>query len=74
MKNLMDQYIDFTNKKLRKYIKMIFRTKYDEDIVKEYLKTYTNARYYNVNGNTTRVFYRKIIEYIIILWLAEENI
>lgn len=61
MKNLMDQYIDFTNKKLRKYIKMIFRTKYDEDIVKEYLKTYTNARYYNVNGNTTRVFYRKII-------------
>lgn len=61
MKNLMDQYIDFTTKKLKKYIKMIFRTQYDEDIVKEYMKTYTNARYYNVNASETRMFYRKII-------------
>ena len=60
MKNLMDQYIDFTTKKLKKYIKMIFRTQYDEEIVKEYIKTYTNSRYYNVNASNTRVFYRKI--------------
>ena len=62
MKNLMDQYIDFTAKKLKKYIKMIFRTQYDETIVREYIKTYMNARYYNVNGQgtTTKVFYRKI--------------
>ena len=61
MKNLMDQYIEFTVRKLKKYIKMIFRTQYDEDIVKEYMKTYINARYYNVNANETRMFYRKII-------------
>lgn len=62
MRNLMDQYIEFTIKKIKKYIKMIFRTQYDEEIVKEYIKTYTNMRYYNVDTQetATKVFYRKI--------------
>ena len=63
MKNLMNQYIEFSIKKIRKYIKMIFRTQYDDDIVKGYLKTYLNARYYNIDaqGVSARVFYRRII-------------
>ena len=62
MKNLMDQYIEFSIKKIRKYIKMIFRTQYDDEIVRGYLKTYLNSRYYNVNAQgNTKVFYRKII-------------
>ena len=48
MRNLMDTYLNFTEKKIKKYIKTIFAKYYDEDIVSEYLKTYINARYYNV--------------------------
>lgn len=62
MKNLMDEYIEFTSKKIKKYIKMILRSKYDENIVQEYLKTYINSRYYNINEESSRPFYLKITD------------
>lgn len=62
MKNLMDEYIDFTSKKIKKYIKIILRTKYDEEIVQEFLKTYINSRYYNINEENSRAFYLKITD------------
>lgn len=62
MKNLMDEYIDFTSKKIKKYIKMILRSKYNEDIVQEFLKTYVNSRYYNINEESSRPFYLKITD------------
>ena len=62
MKNLMDEYIDFTSKKIRKYMKIILRTKYDEEVVQEFLKTYINSRYYNINDDNARAFYLKITD------------
>lgn len=64
MKNLMDEYIEFTTKKIKKYIKMIFVKKYNEEIVQEYLKTYINSRYYNINdeASPSRAFYLKITD------------
>lgn len=62
MKNLMDEYIDFTAKKIKKYIRMMLRTKYDENIVQEFLKTYINSRYYNINEESSRPFYLKITD------------
>ena len=64
MKNLMDTYLNFTEKKIKKYIRMIFNKQYDEEIVSEYLKTYVNARYYNiVNTNKpARAFYLRILQ------------
>ncbi len=64
MKNLMDQYIKFTVKKIRNYMKTILNKYYDEEIVNEYIKTYINARYYNINhaSKTTKAFYLKIID------------
>lgn len=62
MKNLMDEYIDFTSKKIKKYIKMILRNKYNEDITQEFLKTYINSRYYNINEDSSRAFYLKITD------------
>lgn len=62
MKNLMDEYIDFTSKKIKKYIKMILRTKYNEDITQDFLKTYVNSRYYNINEDSSRPFYLKITD------------
>ena len=64
MRNVMDEYIDFTSKKIKKYMKLIFRTQYDEQIVQEFLKTYINSRYYNINEdeNSSRPFYLKITD------------
>ena len=41
---------------------MILRSKYDEDIVQEFLKTYINSRYYNINDENSRAFYLKITD------------
>ena len=62
MKNLMDEYIDFTSKKIKKYIKIILRSKYDDEVVQEFLKTYINSRYYNINEESSRAFYLKITD------------
>ena len=63
MKNLMDMYLSFTEKKVRKYMKLIYGEIYDEQIVNEYLKTYINARYYNIQNSekTSRAFYLRIL-------------
>ena len=62
MKNLMDEYVDFTSKKIKKYVKLVLRTRYNDDIVQEFLKTYINSRYYNINDDTSRAFYLKITD------------
>ena len=62
MRNLMDEYIDFTSKKIKKYVRMILRSKYDEKIVQEFLKTYINSRYYNIIEESSRPFYLKITD------------
>ena len=64
MRNLMEEYLRFTIKKIKKYMRTILATYYDEEIVKEYIKTYVNARYYNINHSekNTRAFYLKIMD------------
>jgi len=64
MKNLMDMYLNYTEKKIKKYIRMIYSQYYNEDIVNEYLKTYVNARYYNIRNTDkpARAFYLRIID------------
>ena len=37
MNNLMDTYLNFTERKMKKYLKIIFNTNYDENIVNEFL-------------------------------------
>ena len=64
MKNIMDTYLNFTEKKIKKYMKKIFASFYDEEIVSEYLRTYINARYYNIcnKEKPARAFYLRIID------------
>ena len=63
MKNLMDVYIEFTKKKIKKYMKMIFGKQYNEIVVEEYLRTYVNARYYNAMqvDKPAKAFYLRIV-------------
>ena len=64
MKNIMDTNLNFTEKKIKKYMKMIFVGYYDEKIVSEYLRTYINARYYNIRNTEkpARAFYSRILD------------
>ena len=64
MNNLMDTYLNFTEKKIRKYMKIIFNTEYDEELINEYLRTYINARYYNIRNTDkpARAFYLRILD------------
>lgn len=64
MKNLMDTYLNFTEKKIKKYMRMIFGKYNNEEIVNDYLKTYINARYYNIRNTDkpARAFYLRIID------------
>ena len=63
MNNLMDEYIEFTKKNLRKYMKLIFEKYYDNIIIEEYIKTYINARYYNIIHSevVSRAFFKRIL-------------
>ena len=64
MKNLMDMYLNFTEKRIKKYMRIIYSQYYNEEIVGEYLKTYVNARYYNIRNTEkpARAFYLRIID------------
>lgn len=64
MKNLMDMYLNFTEKRIKKYMRMIYSVYYNEQFVSEYLKTYINARYYNIRNTEkpARAFYLRIID------------
>ena len=64
MKNLMDTYLNFTEKTIKRYMRMLYGPNYNEEIVNEYLKTYINARYYNIQNNEkpARAFYLRIID------------
>ena len=64
MKNLMDMYLNFTEKRIKKYLRLAYSQYYNEEIVSEYLKTYVNARYYNIRNTEkpARAFYLRIID------------
>ena len=64
MKNLMDLYLNFTEKRIKKYMRLIYSQYYNDEIVSEYLKTYVNARYYNIRNTEkpARAFYLRIID------------
>lgn len=58
----MDMYLEFTEKGIKKYMKMLYSQYFDEEIVSEYLRTYINARYYNIRNTDkpARAFYLRI--------------
>lgn len=60
-KNIFIEYINSCTKDINKYLKFIFKRKYNKEIAEEYIKTYINSRYYNLTNNSTkRAFYLKI--------------
>lgn len=64
MKNIVDEYVNFTEKSIKQYMKMIFANKYNAKLVDAYLRTYINVRFYNICDvqKKSRPFYLKIMD------------
>lgn len=58
--NLMEQYIKITSNFIKNFTKMFFAEKYDEEISRQFIETYLEARIYNFGDDTQKFFYRKI--------------
>ena len=58
--NIMEKYIKITTTFIKDFTKMFFAEKYNEEIAKEYISTYIDARIYNFGEDSQKFFYRRI--------------
>ena len=58
--NIMQSYINRTEKFLKDFNKIFFLEAYDKEIEKKYIETYIDARIYNFGEEKQRFFYRRI--------------
>ena len=63
--NIMQAYINRTEKFLKDFNKMFFLEEYDKEIEQEYIETYIDARIYNYGEEKQRFFYRRIFASLI---------
>ena len=61
--NFFVEYVEIAKKNIYKYLRLIFKKDYNQEIAEEYVESYINARYYNMSyKETNRVFYLRIKE------------
>lgn len=63
--NIMQPYINRTEKFLKDFNKMFFLEEYDKEIEQKYIETYIDARIYNYGEERQRYFYRRIFASLI---------
>lgn len=61
--NIMETYINFTQKNILSYLRIILQDKYDKKIASELTNTYIDARYYNYTiDDSTKILSKKIFK------------
>ena len=61
--NFFVDYVETARKRIYKYLKLIFKKDYDQEIAEEYVENYINARYYNLSyKENKRSFYLRVKE------------
>ncbi len=61
--NFFVEYVEKNRKIIYKYLKLIFKKDYDQEIAEIYVENYINARYYNLSyKENNRIFYLRIKE------------
>lgn len=59
--NIIETYINFTEKNILEYLKMILEINYDKKIATELTKSYIDARYYNYgDSENVKTFNKKV--------------
>ena len=61
--NFFVEYVETARKRIYKYLKLIFKKDYDQEIADVYVENYINSRYYNLAyKENNRIFYLRIKE------------
>ena len=67
MNNIIEKHISKTEKRFKKYLSIILKSKYDKEIAEELIQAYIDARYYNFDvDNSIKFFYRRIYNSLIL--------
>lgn len=62
--NIVNEYIDFSRKTIKSYLKTILEHYYDQDIYDDLINAYINTRYYNMYPVTSKRFEVNIVYYL----------
>lgn len=62
--NIVNEYIDFSRKAIKKYVKMILERYYDQDLFDDVINAYINTRYYDMYQNVDDRFKVNIVYYL----------
>ncbi len=62
--NIVGEYVDFSRKCIKKYLKVILEKYYDEDIYDDLINAYINTRYYNMYFEVNNRFEVNIVYYL----------
>lgn len=65
MNNIVQKHITDTQKRFKKYLSLILKSKYDREVADELIQTYIDSRYYNYDIDyNIRIFHRRIYDAI----------
>ena len=62
--NIISQYVNFSKKCIKNYMKLIMKSKYDEDAFNELMKIYIDIRYYDLYPRQKNTFISNITYYL----------
>ncbi len=62
--NIVNEYISYSKKAIKKYLQMILQRYFDQDIYDDLINAYINTRYYNMYQSVDRRFEVNIVYYL----------
>ena len=62
--NIVNEYVDFSRKSIKKYVKTILERYYDQDIFDDLINAYINTRYYDMYDRVDKRFKVNIVYYL----------
>ena len=62
--NIINQYVNFSKKCIKNYMKIIMKNKYDQDIFDELMKIYIDVRYYDMYPREKNTFISNITYFL----------
>ena len=62
--NIVNEYVDFSSKAIKKYVKTILERYYDQDVFDDLINAYINTRYYDMYEVVDKRFKVNIVYYL----------
>ena len=62
--NIVNEYVSFSSKAIKKYLQMILKQYFDQDVYDDLINAYMNERYYNMYDKISDRFEVNIVHYL----------